>query len=399
VNKVKNMLRPSDFWHIGEHESWFSDMAQEGLHLKKVGIQFVKFRKGKPKQMKYRIDVSQGEKIADEQKEMYSESGWDYVTSYGEFNVFSSSVKANAPELHTDPAEQAFTLKRLDKKFAKNAILIAIAAALGIVMMVAVWFHHSALYLTLVEGIIIQQATLIIIELYVVYNSLQAAISIRALRKTLSLGKPINHSAPWKRQHKLKLIVASVYMVLAILGVILPAMQLALSDIKTLPVASTDLPIVRLADVEQNTKLVRENSSYTPDNVDWGNRYMYDWSILAPMRYQSDEQGVVPDEMWKDGSGAYSPSISTWVYKLDLPYMNEGVLSDLIERYGMKYEGGDFIEMKHTYFDKLIVHQVAESKEVFASKGKAVMYVRYHGYADTNSIIEATVVKMELISD
>ncbi|HEY5585232.1 MAG TPA: DUF2812 domain-containing protein [Ruminiclostridium sp.] len=399
MNKVKSMLRPSDFWNIGEHESWFSDMAQEGLHLKKVGFQFVKFTKGKPKQMKYRIDVSQGKKIVPEQKEMYSESGWDYVTSYGEFNVFSSPVEANAPELHTDPAEQAYTLKRLDKKFAKNAIIIAIAAALGIGMLVAVWFHHSTHYLALVEGIIIQQATLIIMELYVVYNSLQAAISIRALRKTLSEGKPINHTAPWKRQHKLKLIVASFYIALAIFGAILPVIQLVMSDTKTLPVASSDLPIVRLADVEQNTELTRESSSHIRDNIDWGNRYSYDWSLFAPLQYQSDERGVVPNEMWKDGSGAYSPSISTWAYKINFSYMNEGVLSDLIKRYGMKYEGGDFIEMKHTYFDKLVVHEVNEFKEVFASKGKAVMYVRYHGYADIDSIIEATVEKMNLISD
>ena len=103
------MLRPSDYWHIGEHESWFSDMALEGLHLKKVGIHFVKFTKDNRKQMKYRIDVSQGMKITPEQEEMYLENGWFYVTSYGEFNVFSSQVEANAPELHTDPAEQAYT--------------------------------------------------------------------------------------------------------------------------------------------------------------------------------------------------------------------------------------------------------------------------------------------------
>jgi hypothetical protein len=38
-------------------------------------------------------------------------------------------------------------------------------------------------------------------------------------------------------------------------------------------------------------------------------------------------------------------------------------------------------------------------KEVFAFKGKAVMHVRYYGYADINSVIENTAEKISLISD
>ena len=399
VNKVKNMLRPTDFWRIGEHESWFSDMAQQGLHLKKVGIQFFKFTKGEPKQMKYRIDLSQGEKIATEQKEIYSQSGWDYVTSYGAFNVFSSPVELNAPELHTDSAEQAYTLDNLCKKTTKTAIIVAVAVALMIGMLVSIWFVNSAPYLALVDGTIIQQAILIFVELYVAYTSVQAALSIQALRKTLSEGKPINHSAPWKKQHNAKLIVASAYIVLAIFAAILPLMQIAMSETKILPVASTNLPIVRLADIEQNLELDRKRSSTIRDDMDRGNRYRYDWSLFAPVQYQSDENGIVSNKMWNDDSGVYSPSIMTRVYQLSLPSASESLISDLIKRYGLAYRGGDFIEIEHTDFDILIVHEVDEFKEVFASKGKAVMQVRYHGYADIDSIIGATAEKITLISD
>ena len=37
-----------DLWRIGEYESWFSDMASEGLHLKKVGYLFAHFEKREP---------------------------------------------------------------------------------------------------------------------------------------------------------------------------------------------------------------------------------------------------------------------------------------------------------------------------------------------------------------
>lgn len=52
-----------------------------------------------------------------------------------------------------------------------------------------------------------------------------------------------------------------------------PCIQLVKMETRTLPLASTGLPIVRLADAEQNPNLVRENPSYIRDDIDWGNRY------------------------------------------------------------------------------------------------------------------------------
>lgn len=63
MNKTVYKLRPSDYWRIGEHESWFADMAAKGFQLKKMGLQFVQFIKGEPKEMKYRMDVSINKKI------------------------------------------------------------------------------------------------------------------------------------------------------------------------------------------------------------------------------------------------------------------------------------------------------------------------------------------------
>lgn len=399
MNKIIRKLRPGDYWRIGEHESWFADMAAGGLQLEKMGKLFARFVKGEPKQMRYRIEVApSNNKITYEQKQMYAESGWDYVTSYGQFNVFSSPVELNAPELHTDPAEQSYTLKELDRKFAVSALLVAVGTFLIIAMLSFVWLFDSTPILSLVQGGTIQPVILIIVELYVAYTSLQGAISIRTLRKTLAEGKPIDHNAPWKKHHRVAFIVSTIFIVFALFGSILPWMQIAMGKTETLPVAITDLPIVRLSEVEQNPALTRKHS-YTQKSIDWGNRYSYDWSLLAPVQYQSDEQGTVSNEMWKDGSGGYSPSIHTYVYQLSLPSMAESVISDLVKRYGIAYKGGEFARIEHTDFDLLIVHEVDGFKEVFASKGKGVIYVRYFGYADMNTIIQSTARKIALISD
>ena len=234
---------------------------------------------------------------------------------------------------------------------------------------------------------------------YLAYTSLQAAISIRALRKDLIEGKPIDHHAPWEKHYRLNSLITFLFTVVIGLSAIIPFIQLVKIDTNTLPEASVDLPFVRLADVEQNPGLIRDEPAYMSDNVDWGNRYTYYWSPLAPVQYETDENGVVPGKMWEDGSGEYSPSIVTRVYQLRIPSMADNLISDLIKRFNYENSDKDYVKTKHPDFDLLIVHEEEAMKEVFASKGKAVIHVRYYGYADIDSVIENIEKKIELICE
>jgi hypothetical protein len=400
MNKTIYKLRPSDYWRIGEHESWFSDMAAEGLFLKKMGRQFAQFVKGEPKNMRYRIDVSINRKIPADQIDMYGESGWEYVTSYGQFYVFTSPAELEAPELHTDPAEQSFTLKELDKKLAFNAVLVILGLLLIIGMLGSIWFMDGTPTLFMMEGTVaIQQPIFVIFVAYTAYISLQAALSIRDLRKRLAEGRAIDHQAPWKKYHRLNTMAAFLFTVVVGLTAIIPLIQLVNMDTRTLPESSVDLPIVSLADVENNTNLVRMESAYMNDGVDWGNRYSYDWSPLAPIQYEADETGVVPGKLWEDRSGEYSPAIHTQFYKLTIPAMADNLVGDLIKRYRYENTQDEFVEKSHPDLDLLIVHEEKDMKEVFASRGNVVMYVRYHGYADVNSVIENLVKKINNMLD
>lgn len=398
MKKTVYKLRPSDYWRIGEHESWFSDMAAEGLFLKKMGRQFAQFVKGEPMNMRYRIDVSEKKKIPAEQIEMYGENGWDYVTSYGSFHVFSSPAELRAPELHTDPAEQSFTLKELDKKLAFNAVLVILGLTLMIGMLGSIWFLDRTPTLFMVEGTVaIQQPIFIIFVAYTAYTSLQAALSIRDLRKRLAEGKEIDHHAPWKKYHRLNTVAAFLFTIVVGLSAIIPFTQLVKMDTKTLPETEVDLPIVRLADVENNPDLVRSETEYMSDGVDWGNRYSYVWSPLAPVQYEADETGLVPGKLWEDRSGEYSPWIRTQFYKLRFPAMADNLISDLIERNRYEHTQEEYVEKKHPHLDRLIVHVEDDMNEVIASKGNSVMYIRYHGYADVNSVIENLIKKITII--
>jgi hypothetical protein len=392
--KTVYKLSPSDYWRIGELESWLSDMAAEGLFLKKLGRQFVKFEKADPKNMRYRLVVSINKEISTEQAEMYGNKGWDFVTSYGSFHVFSSPAELNAPELYTNPLEQSYSLKELDKQLVFNAGVIVLGLLLMIGMLASSWFLDGTPTFVMVEGIMVHQTLLAIYISYIAYASLQAALSVRDLRKKLAEGIPIDHHAPWKKRHTFHTAISFLFTVMIGLSAIIPFVHLMKMDTKTLPETDVNLPIVRLADVENDPKLERTEPTFIEDGVDWGNRYSYDWSLLAPVQYETDEHGLVRGSLWEDGSGEYSPAIHTQYYQLRFSDMAENLVSDLIKRYSFETIQGDFVEKKHPDLDLLIVHEEKELKQVFAKRGKEVMYVHYFGYADINTVIENVVEKI-----
>lgn len=200
MRKVKRKMIANS-WDFGEHERWFSDMAKEGWHLRKVGWSFAHFEQGEPKDTQYRIDTSSNKKMSAADKEMFQEAGWHHITKLGEFNVFSSPTELQAPELHTDPVEQAYTLKDLAKRLQRSTIQTIILCILGVAIAFAFWFFDNTPTLTFIRGDF-QLVVLLLTLAFSLFTVLQSNLSIRRLRKGLQEGKAINHNAPWRKREE-----------------------------------------------------------------------------------------------------------------------------------------------------------------------------------------------------
>lgn len=116
-------LIPCADYDIEGLQSYFEEMAAKGLHLKKDGIfaHFASFERGEPREARYRMDVKEKRNAimdgdngrpAEEQIELCSELGWEYVDSIGVFHVFRT-YDAAAPELNTDAALQSIAARRI----------------------------------------------------------------------------------------------------------------------------------------------------------------------------------------------------------------------------------------------------------------------------------------------
>lgn len=397
MTKIVRKVRPADYWRIGEHESWFSDMSAKGLHLHKMGIHFAHFKKGDPKRMEYRIEVTQTKEMSPEQSNLYEANGWGYVASYQFFHVFSSPKENAALELHTDPMEQSYTLDQLNKRLTLNFILFSLVFLFIMGTLAAMWFLDGTPVLRLVEGQLTQQIALSITYFYLAYYSTRASLSIQALRRNLKDGKAINHHAPWGKRLRRNKVLSIVFVTTILIGSILPLVQLFKRETFTLPENESNLPIVRLADIEQNTLFVRDE--YYIDGIDWANHYTSNWSVFAPVQYESNESGVIERQKWLDESGIYSPSVSTKVYHLTFKVFAEPLIDDLIKWHSYGDETKLFVEKKHSNFDLLMIYEDKGWNQLVASKGKVVMYIRYFGNAELDVIIEKAAQKISLLAE
>ena len=384
MSKTVRKFLLNDMWNIGKNESWFSHMASKGLHLKKIGPLFITFEKGEPTKTKYRMDVM-NEKPSQEQLEMYSNYGWDFVTKGGLFYIFSSPEDSNSPELHTDPAEQGFTLVDLNKILKKNLIVMSIAIILIMGMYFFLYFLQDEPYLYMTNGYILQQFLLITLEIYTFYTSLRSLISVQKLKHSLLEGRPINHKENWKKGRLVNIIVNIVIMLASIITIIIPIVEMTKSEEYTLTDTNSTLPIIRLANIEQNENLTHE-PRYNKDGVDRSSSVRYEWSPLAPIKYVVDERGIVKEEMWDDNSGEYSPSIHTRFYELTFEKMSEGLIKDLIHRYIYEPEI-EVKKMTNTEFDQLYVAVDGISKHIFASWDNNVIYIEYYGNKNIDQLL------------
>lgn len=369
---------------IGRNESWLSDMASKGLHLKKLGRIYIYFEKGESKETNYRIDIIK-EKPSQEQLDVYHDCGWDVVTNNGSFYIFSTDKKLCNIELHTDPIEQGFSLFDLNKRLKNNVIIMSILIFLLIGMIYSTYFLNTIPYLFMITGSFDLLILVVICELYVFYLGIRNYVAIRNLKKCLLQGKAINHKENFTKARLSGGILAGLFLPLAVFSMIIPVIQIAKSNEYTLPDMNTNLPIIMLADIEQNLNLMREQS-YNNNDIDRLNRVRYDWSILAPVQYEINEHGIIDGEVWDDNSGKYKPSLTTRYYKVTFGCMSDNLTQDLINFYVFR-DNTKIIEINNSKLDKMYLTQEGMMKQIFAYLGNQVIYVTYYGTGEIEDII------------
>lgn len=193
-------LVPCPPYDVEACESWLGDMAEQGLMLERWGGFEARFRRETPRPVRYRLTAARlkgnvlfippGRPDAGEEA-LYEEAGWHFVCRQDEFYIYACDDPA-APELHTDPAVQALSLKMA----CRSAVFSFVGWAIVIALRSSELFSGDG-FLNLVE----YPLTALVFAfcyLSLMLTSLQNLYCIFSLRRKLKRGLPPDHHKNWR---------------------------------------------------------------------------------------------------------------------------------------------------------------------------------------------------------
>ena len=191
-------INPLDMDHF---EGWLEEIARKGLLFERMSYWGVVFRRGKPADLRYRLEPT-----GRESKDYCRELGWDYLGQAGQYFELYANPDPEAPELHSDPVVQSYALDLLGKWLRWHLVLTLLLAAVFFTVLT-----QQA------EIFIFPSLCLLFFDLVVLAQDIRTYVSFFRLRRHLAEGTPPQRDDSWRRSmrwRKLPILVGLVVLLL-----------------------------------------------------------------------------------------------------------------------------------------------------------------------------------------
>lgn len=375
-------LRPTSIWKISEIENWLSDMAKEGFHLYKMGIQFGKFKRGEAQDLLYRIDIADEKDLTDEDILTFERSGWKHITSFNKFHIYASPNKNNIAPFPINREKQLAVIKQ--KKI--NHLLSLSFSLLIIILNIWLQFYAYSsgmpVILPLIEGYSSFHPLFIV---PFVLNSYSDVVRFRLMskyQKQLIDDAAMNDYAEWQLLMPRRIFGLIWYTIIIIGTMLIILLPLLKMESKTLPAEDTQPYIVRLHSIEhpetpKYSKIPSEEYTYESSVFTSG-------SIFAPKYYEVYESFATYENVHSNTL----PSISSNVYELSFSFLVEPLLQEIIKDTSRFDDQTKLQKISHKQFDFLYVLEQDSYVRIYAAKDSIVTYVMHSGNPKTDTLIE-----------
>lgn len=282
-------VEPFDMRGLAE---WFSAMAAQGLYLVKLNQDWACFRPGPPQTgARYALDVTGWADIDRERNEAYAQMGWEYVATLPGLYYVYRSQDPDAPELHTDPVTQGWTLNRLLRlrpwALIAGAVLLCIVYRSSLAALFADPWSPVRFVLLKTENALLWLVMTVSYLLYGLVPVFRRRRALKALRRQLSDGIPLDDSRRWPRRFPHLLIDAGFLLLLA--GLIALSLSLQSRAVRALSGPEEwNFPYVTLTQIlpgEEVDRLIPDSpydsrlhpdtlrrSLLVPEQIQWGQR-------------------------------------------------------------------------------------------------------------------------------
>ncbi len=313
---------PSPCYEVEACESWLTDMAAQGLFVERLGHMLARFRRGTPQTVRYRltaarlkgswIDSVPSEPLSTE-KALYAEYGWQFVCAQQEFFLYICR-DPQAPELHTDPAVQALSLK-----MARRSAWWSFFGALAVLVAQFVLNGRGNLARFLVEMPLIS-CCLYLYFLGALFLSFRDLYNILWLSRRLRRGYAPDHRKNWRptaRVHRISLGITATAFFLAIAGCLFYLVQSGSRQ----PVGNYQgqLPFATLQDLAEGTPVWDQDDDLNRNTLEVRS------SLLAPTILDYEESGKI----LQNGKVVLDTPLTIQYYDTRAPWLAHLLVEDL----------------------------------------------------------------------
>ena len=379
---IVRRLVPVDFLDLDGIELWLEDMAAKGLHFQKFGTFFAQFRPGDPAKVRWHAEPT-----TERQRDAVpapvldcGELGWTYAGKIGYLALFRTA-DPDAPEFHTDPVAQSYTLDRLTKRLTRFVwLLLAMMAAL---VAFQVWARLDSAFgpvLSLVRFGSLYTNLVILADVALILYFSWEVWGLCRLRRRLRAGIPHQRPGCWRHTGLVRQGYTLLLSIAALVQIGSTAAYFAGVTKWDLDLSDLDrpAPVLSLAELEGDGYTTEPFGYPGYEGLDLDNYISYDGRPLARI-YEGRQAGTV------DGERRYLEM--EW-YDLTLPFLAGPLLKDLMdyELYDLRYVPKRYAveELSVPGFDQLVVAENLDygGQQLFARLGSRVVCLDYTGSRD-----------------
>ncbi|MDD3073245.1 MAG: DUF2812 domain-containing protein [Eubacteriales bacterium] len=381
-----------DEWQVEEIESWLGDMAARGWHFSRRGLLTAVFTRGEPEQVRYRCEIAKkSSPDFQDRVEFYRQGGWEYVASDGHLQIFRAPGDSAIPEIHTDPQEQAGTLRPLFW-----TCLRRLGAAL--LLLAAVFLPYSLLYGNYLTGLLLQggladYALIILMASILVWMGL-GVLAVFQKAKDLRQGRHLEH----KKKYSKVLVSKPAFLLAVVLVFLFIAANFVVQVSKQkfiLPLPQGDLPVVRIADLAPEAPLYPTEAVEKLDTA--LNIYWTESSLLVPKQWNSTEYAGLLTEVVP-----FDTLLVTSCYEARNNWLAARLAAGLVDyapgRDINGYDGSKLLKTESA-FAALWKYHNGNFHEIIAQEGKYVYHVYYQGRVQADTLLELIKAKLESLED
>lgn len=277
TNKRRWFLVPCPDYDVPAMESWLEEQALHGWYLTKDDGFFLGlacFVQGTPRRVRYRLDATPKEKaFADfpENKaaaiELAQELGWEYVTERKEF-LFYRCMDETLPELSTDPAVQALSLKRVQSALAGR--IFNVCYFLFLYPFLNLSLRFPAFLLSVLTLGTLRFLGLVAVTAVLLIGAVRDWRRLKKLRAHLRSGGRIEHTNGWHDEKTrciaekiLTPVLTAVWFALLLTFIVAPERtSVEVTDASTLPVPTLSAILQRpITPADERNSLQLEEAS------------------------------------------------------------------------------------------------------------------------------------------